>query len=300
MGLNADIVHSVSQREFTTYAECLRQCNVAENTLKRVREEREQNEPVRMNQGWSRQHLKPRTSPAVKKQTHGGNSTQPSWCGKCNKKHHGNCRPNFRSCYRCHQPWHYAGDCTAPDVSEKTKGRVYTLDSRKAQGNSNLVAGTCYVNNQPLFVLIVCGATHSFISYHYVRRLGIETSLLSNPMIISSATDDVVEAREVCKECSITFNGCRFLIDLIFLPLKKIDVVLGMDWLSANSVYIGFKETAIFSLVEETTSTEAIEHLLEGTVNMINYLFAQEKSFPFGSYVGLQGQESCMEIPVVC
>ncbi|XP_058764648.1 uncharacterized protein LOC131638115 [Vicia villosa] len=47
MGLNADIVHSVSQREFTTYAECLRQCYVAENTLKRVQEEREQNKPVR-------------------------------------------------------------------------------------------------------------------------------------------------------------------------------------------------------------------------------------------------------------
>ncbi|XP_058749772.1 uncharacterized protein LOC131622746 [Vicia villosa] len=47
MGLNADIVHSVSQREFTTYAECLRQCYVAENTLKRVQDEREQNKPVR-------------------------------------------------------------------------------------------------------------------------------------------------------------------------------------------------------------------------------------------------------------
>ncbi|XP_058784742.1 uncharacterized protein LOC131659586 [Vicia villosa] len=191
MGLNADIVHSVSQREFTTYAECLRQCYVVENTLKRVQEEREQNRPVRRDHGRSGQHLKPRTPPAAKKQTHGGSLTQPPWCGKCNKKHHGNCRPDFGNCY-------------------------------------------------------------------------------------------------------------RFVIDLICLPLKKIDVVLGMDWLSANSVYIGCKEKAIFIPTEETTPTDAIEHLLEGTVNMINYLFAQEKSFLLVLTSDSKDKRSILEIPIVC
>ncbi|XP_058752461.1 uncharacterized protein LOC131625636 [Vicia villosa] len=300
MGLNADIVHSVSQREFTTYAECLRQCYVAENTLKRVQDEREQNKPVCREPGRSGQHLKPRNFPAMKKQVHGDRSTQPSWCGKCNKKHYGDCRTAPVKCYKCQEFGHFRKDCPMRDAPERTPGRVYTLDARKAQGNTNLVAGTCYVNNQPLFVLVDCGATHSFISYPCVRRLGFETSLLPNPMIISSATDDVVEAREICKECSITFNGRRFVIDLICLPLKKIDVVLGMDWLSANSVYIGCKEKAIFIPAEETTPTDAIEHLLEGTVNMINYLFAQEKSFLLVLTSDSKDKKSVLEIPVVC
>ncbi|XP_058756484.1 uncharacterized protein LOC131629722 [Vicia villosa] len=110
----------------------------------------------------------------------------------------------------------------------------------------------------------------------------------------------MVEAREICKECSITFNGRRFVIDLICLPLKKIDVVLGMDWLSANSVYIGCKEKAIFIPAEETTPTDAIEHLLEGTVNMINYLFAQGKSFLLVPTSDSKDKRSILEIPVVC
>ncbi|XP_058775460.1 uncharacterized protein LOC131649719 [Vicia villosa] len=178
--------------------------------------------------------------------------------------------------------------------------RISTLDARKAQGNSNLVVGMFYVNNQPLFVLVDCGATYSFISNHCVRRHGFEVSPLPNPMVIYSATDDVVEAREVCKECYVTFNDRRFLIDLICLPLKKIDVVLSMEWLSANSVYIGCKEKAIFIPAGETAPIEAIEHLLEGTVNMINYLFAQEKSFLWFFTPYSKDKKSVLEIPVVC
>ncbi|XP_058758712.1 uncharacterized protein LOC131631965 [Vicia villosa] len=256
MGLNADIVHSVSQREFTTYGECLRQCYVAENTLKRVQEEKEQNKPVRRDQGRSGQHLKPRNSPAMKKPVYEDRFYQPPQCGKCNRKHFGHCRTDARVYFRCHQPGHIARD--------------------------------------------YYGATHSFISYHCVRSLGFETCLLPNPMVMSSATDNVVEARDVCKESSITFNDRRFLIELICLPLKKIDVVLGMDWLSANSVCISCKEKAIFIPVEETTSTDAIEHLLEGTVNMINYLFAQEKSFLLVLTSDSKDKKSVLEIPVVC
>ncbi|XP_058760552.1 uncharacterized protein LOC131633895 [Vicia villosa] len=238
MGLRADISHSVSQREFTTYVECLRQCYVAENSLKRVQEERNQNRTNFREQGRSTQHLRPRNPPSKKKQVYGDQSAQPPYCRKCNRKHIRECTNSSVTCYECGEPGHISIFCPNKRAPEKTTGRVYTLDARKAKGNNNLIAGTCYVNNQTLCVLVDCGATHSFISTECVYRLGLEVTPLPNPMIISSAKDDTVEARLICKGCSVSFNGRDFPIDLISLPLKRLDVILGMDWLSLNLVYI--------------------------------------------------------------
>lgn len=57
--------------------------------------------------------------------------------------------------------------CPRPKVQEASgRGacRVYTLDAKKAKGNSNLIAGMHYLHSQPLFVLFDCEASHSFIS----------------------------------------------------------------------------------------------------------------------------------------
>src|SRR4051812_22559778 len=300
MGLRADIAHSVSQREFNTYAECLRQCYVAENSLKRVQEERNQNKANFRDQGRSTQHLRPRNPPSKKKQVYGDQSAQPPYCRKCNRKHTGECPNSSVTCYECGEPGHISRFCPKRRASGKTTGRVYTLDSRKAKGNHNLIAGTCYVNNQPLCVLVDCGATHSFVSTECVYRLGLEVTPLPNPMIISSATDDTVEARLICNGCSVSFNGRDFPIDLICLPLKKLDVILGMDWLSLNSVYIGCKEKAIFIPAEETSSDDAITKLIEGTISTVNYLFSQERSFLLVLSKEPSVRVELSEIPVVC
>ncbi|XP_058775800.1 uncharacterized protein LOC131650077 [Vicia villosa] len=111
MGLRADIAHSVSQREFTTYAECLRQCYVAENSLKRVQEERNQNRANFREQGRSTQHLRPRNPPPKKKQVYGDQSTQLPQCRKCGRKHAGECKYVSVTCYRCGEQGHIAPQC---------------------------------------------------------------------------------------------------------------------------------------------------------------------------------------------
>lgn len=81
------------------------------------------------------------------------------------------------------------------------------------------------------------------------------------------------------KSCLITLNDCTFLIDLVCLPSKRIDVVLGMDWISFNSVDIGYLEKTISMFAYATTLEEGISKLLEGSVSEIYCLFEQNKTF---------------------
>ncbi|XP_058757567.1 uncharacterized protein LOC131630843 [Vicia villosa] len=269
--------------------------------LKKVQEERNQNRTNFREQGRSAQYLKPRNSPSKKKQGPGDQSSRPPFCDKCKRKHTGDCRFTPVTCFECGEQGHISPRCPRKKrAPETTTGRVYTLDARKAKGNNNLIAGTCYVNNQPLCVLVDCGATHSFISTECVSRLGLEVTPLPDPMVISSAADDTVEARLICKDCLVSFNGRDFPIDLICLPLKRLEVILRMDWLSLNSVYIGCKEKSIFIPAEETSSDDAITKLIEGTISAVNYLFSQERSFLLVLSKEPSVRLVLSEIPVVC
>lgn len=111
----------------------------------------------------------------------------------------------------------------------KTTGRVYTLDEKKTKGKNALIAGTCHVSDHPCFILFDYGETHSFVSIQCMNRLGLQVFPLSPHMVVTTTMDDVVETPLICENCSLSVNGRVFHIDLICLPLKKVDVVLGMD-----------------------------------------------------------------------
>ncbi|XP_050876954.1 uncharacterized protein LOC127080688 [Lathyrus oleraceus] len=173
-----------------------------------------------------------------------------------------------------------ARDCpqNKNQMQGRNTGRVYTLDARKAKSNNALIAGTYLVNDHPCFVLFDYGETHSFVSIHYIKSLELQAIPLYPPMVVTTAMDDVVETPLVYENCSLSVNGIIFQIDLICLPLKKVDVVLGMDWLSANSVFIGCEEKLITIPSSEANPKDVLTTILEGTVGMVSFLFEKEKS----------------------
>ncbi|XP_050895286.1 uncharacterized protein LOC127101902 [Lathyrus oleraceus] len=112
--------------------------------------------------------------------------------------------------------------------------------------------------------------------------------------------DDVVEMSLICENCSLSVNGRIFQIDLICLPLNKVDVVLGMDSLSANSVFIGCEEKLIIIPPSEATPKDILTTILEGTVGMVNFLFEKEKSVLLVLTKESSDNLSVTQIPIVC
>jgi hypothetical protein len=62
-----------------------------------------------------------------------------------------------------------------------SRGRVYSLDGKKAQANEDLIGGMCFVGQNPIRVLFDYGASCSFISFQCVETLQLSVSLLNPP-----------------------------------------------------------------------------------------------------------------------
>ncbi|XP_057443196.1 uncharacterized protein LOC130734935 [Lotus japonicus] len=189
----------------------------------------------------------------------------PPRCYNCGGNHY---RYEFSHtqavCYRCKQPGHVSINCPNPKVESSNnerggagnrnnnnnnkgkkennkapaRGRVFTLTGADLEPTEDLIQGTCFMNGIPLVVLYDSGATHSFIAVNLVKRLRLATQSLVRKLIVSTPTGDTVSTTFLCKDCPLVIQDRNFVVSLVCLPLSQIDIIMGMDWLSANHVLL--------------------------------------------------------------
>jgi hypothetical protein len=82
-------------------------------------------------------------------------------------------------------------------------------------------------------VLFDTGATGSYVTSRFVNKLSLPTTTRSIPIITSSPLGDI-RCTLLCKGVDIDIQGHKFFGDLTVLPSHGIDVILGMDWITAN------------------------------------------------------------------
>jgi hypothetical protein len=117
------------------------------------------------------------------------------------------------------------------------RGRINHVAIEDAQEAPDVVLDTFLANSNTTSILFDSGALHSFISAEYVTKYNLPVSLFKYRMVVSSPGGDM-PARQVCPRVHIKIRGVDFIINLIILDSKGIDVILGMDWLSKHKVLI--------------------------------------------------------------
>jgi len=82
-------------------------------------------------------------------------------------------------------------------------------------------------------------------------------------------TSGLVRTSSICVRCPVEVDGYMFKVNLICLPLQGLDMILGMDWLSANHVLIDCREKKLlFSDSEEPelfSSHGVLKEIKDGT-----------------------------------
>ncbi|XP_052723098.1 uncharacterized protein LOC128193518 [Vigna angularis] len=210
-------------------------------------------------------------------------------CYKCGGPHYRSSCPQLvgvKYCTRCRRNGHLENECNMggcavmrpPNAGRNQQGRggraqatgrVYAITGAEAASSGTLVTDTCLVHGIPCCVLFDSGATHSFISKACVEKLGIVERDMQFDLVVSTPAAGELRTSTVCIRCPIVVEGHSYKVNSICLPLKDLEIILGMDWLAANHILIdcGNKELVFPDEDEEcvgVTLGQLKEDIMEG------------------------------------
>ncbi|XP_073313588.1 uncharacterized protein [Primulina huaijiensis] len=123
-------------------------------------------------------------------------------------------------------------------TEDKANARVYALTQEEADNSNDVVAGTIQINNMPAYVLFDCGATHSFMSKRFAKKLGTKPDNLEEPYRVATPANRTLETRTLYRDIGVLIDNQNFKANLIQLNMVEFDVILGMDWLAKNHALV--------------------------------------------------------------
>ncbi|KAA0065652.1 ty3-gypsy retrotransposon protein [Cucumis melo var. makuwa] len=176
-------------------------------------------------------------------------------CTTCGRVHGGRCLAGSGVCFRCRQPGHTADVCprkpfetTPPQPFAPQQGRVFTTTRQEAERAGTVVTGTLQILGHYAFVLFDSGSSHSFISSVFVQHVGLEVEPLGSVLSVSTPSGEVLLSKEQIKACRVEVANHMLDVTLLVLDMQDFDVILGMDWLSANHANIDcFGKEVVFN-----------------------------------------------------
>ncbi|XP_075487889.1 uncharacterized protein LOC142527061 [Primulina tabacum] len=166
-------------------------------------------------------------------------------CKQCNKYHYGKCMWGTYRCFVCKQEGHKAAAC--PQSKGPTTGRAYVMHAEEAEAtpDSTLITGRICIAGVATHALLDSGATHSFISESFVKRLGIIPVAMDLDFRVSIPSGDQMFTSRIVRRLELRLQQKAVQADMIVLPLPESDIILGMDWLASHGVVIDFRQRSV-------------------------------------------------------
>jgi hypothetical protein len=94
-----------------------------------------------------------------------------------------------------------------------------------------VVCGMFLINSTPASVLFESRSSHSFVTKSFVEKHIIPNYPLKRKLLIRSSGGEL-RATHSCPQTKIEIRGLSLLVELIILESSRIDVILGIDYLT--------------------------------------------------------------------
>ena len=112
--------------------------------------------------------------------------------------------------------------------------RAYAIKAREDQDAPEVVDGIFSLYDIEMNALIDPGSTHSYVCIEHLFDKIPVVEQLAYDMHVTSPLGHSVSVNSIYRNCPIVIQAREFLVDLITLPFREFDLILGIDWLSKH------------------------------------------------------------------
>ena len=116
--------------------------------------------------------------------------------------------------------------------------RAYAMKAREVQNAPEVIAGIFSLYDIEMHALIDPGSTHAYVCMEHVFDKVPAMEKLAYDMHVTSPLGHDVSVNSIYRNCPIVIQTREFLADLITLPFREFDLILGMDWLSKHRAIV--------------------------------------------------------------
>ncbi|XP_058746487.1 uncharacterized protein LOC131619405 [Vicia villosa] len=114
-------------------------------------------------------------------------------------------------------------------------------------------------------------------------------------MVVDTPVKGSVTTYLVCLKCLVSIFDRDFLVDFVCLPLRGLDVILGINWLEHNHVHINYYDKSVrFSSLEEESFK------LLSARQMLMLMKEDVQVFALVASMSVENQAIIGELKVVC
>jgi hypothetical protein len=107
-----------------------------------------------------------------------------------------------------------------------------------------VLAGTFFLNEQPVIILFDSGASHDFMSSTCAKKAKLPLVASGAPYVINTPGGRV-DANLIVQKAPLELSGRIFHTNLIILGGKGIDVILGMSWMKLHRAVLNIADRLV-------------------------------------------------------
>ncbi|XP_073317261.1 uncharacterized protein [Primulina huaijiensis] len=138
---------------------------------------------------------------------------------------------------------HKAGYC--PKLKQPTTRRAYVMHAEQAEPDTALITGRILLAGIATYALLDSGATHSFISESFVKKLRILPVDVESGFKVTVPSGEHMLSSSMVRNVQLKLQKNNIGADLIVLTMPEFDIILGMNWFTRNGATIDFRRRTV-------------------------------------------------------